>query len=272
MNVPSLRMPNLSIWGKRVTCSTSCATFQYRDDKHQPIRQGSGKRRWVNQGLGQSYAEINRNCQQLATHNLKKNIAARTLVISPEIDFMQAIPESRRVAVLAELTESTMEHWFDSMNLPTVEHSYVVHRGQSLDRMPDGSPKDLPAKQEFLHSHVVMAATVPGLEKDRKRYYLGKKQLPLLHSAARSEMERIWTRELGPERLQELNAELGIKAQRLSELKQVREQEKLQGQMPDQQTIQQAMHDLYEALGLDLPPARPAPAHDLNLSADRDLD
>jgi hypothetical protein len=222
--------------------------------------------------LGKSYGEINSKCHLLATHDLQKNIAARTLVISPEIDFMQAIPESRRVAVLAELTESTMEHWFESMNLPAVEHSYVVHRGQSLDTLPDGSPKDLGGKQEFLHSHVVMAATVPGFEQDRKRYYLGKKQLPLLHEAARSEMGRIWTRELGAERLQELNAELGLKAQRLTELKQAREQAKLQEQMPDPQTIQQAMQDLYAALGMDLPATTPAPAHDLNLSPDRDLD
>jgi hypothetical protein len=96
--------------GRVTTSSTNSNTFQYRDDRRTHIKQVVGKRRWVDKGLGKTYGAINKNCQALATDNLKKNVAARTLVISPEMSFMQALPEARRIPVLAELTEAPSHH------------------------------------------------------------------------------------------------------------------------------------------------------------------
>jgi hypothetical protein len=252
-------MPNLFMPGRVTTSSTNSNTFQYRDDRRQHIKQVVGKRRWVNKGLGQTYGEINTNCQKLATDSLKQNVAARTLVISPELSFMQALPEHRRIPVLAELTEMTVERWFDAMALPTAEHSYVIHRGLSKAERPDGLTKDVAAGQEFLHSHVVLAATVPGFEADREKYWVGKRQLPMLHEAAREAMEHIWTRELGAERVQELNTELTAKTQHLQELDAARQQQAVQRETPDNQTVTKALDEIYEKLGMKIPDSPPKP-------------
>ena len=241
------------------TSSTNSNTFQYRDDRRKHIKQVVGKRRWVDKGLGQTYGAINKNCHKLATQGLQKNVAARTLVISPEMSFMQALPEHRRLPVLAELTETTLERWFDAMQLPTAEHSYVIHRGLSKDKRPDGLTKDVDGEQEFLHSHVVMAATVPGFEADREKYWVGKRQLPMLHEAAREAMEHIWTRELGAERVQQLNTELEAKVQHLRELNEERQQQAVQRATPDNQTVTKALDEIYEKLGIKTPDSPPKP-------------
>lgn len=182
---------------------------------------------------------------------------------------MNTIPESRRVAVLAELTEATIDRWFESMNQPTAEYSYVVHRGTTRDTLPDGSAKSVAGGQEFLHSHVVLAPTVAGLEEDRKRYWVGKKQLPMLHQASREAMEHIWTRELGIDRVQALNLALTDRTQRLQA---EREQTQLHRLIPSAETIDQNMYDLYHALGVEIPES-PASTHtrdhDRNINIDR---
>lgn len=247
-------MRNSSTAQTRADSKIVCVTFQYRDDRHTHVAQ-RGRRRWVDRGLGSRYGEIYDRCQSLATTHLNKNVAARTLVISPEILFMQALPAERRVAVLAELTESAVDRWFETLDLPTAEHSYVIHRGESKHERPDGTIKDMPAGGEFLHSHVVLAATVPGLQQEREPYWVGKQQIPLLHEVARLEMERIWTRELGHERVLELNAELEAKTQQLEQLDQER----------TQPVTREVLEDLYRTLGFE-------PPDDLNLSLGRGQD
>jgi hypothetical protein len=188
-------------------------------------------------------------------------------VISPELEWMNAIPQSRRVAVLAELTEATVERWFETMNLPTAEHSYVVHRGRTRDTLPDGTDKSVEGGREFLHSHVVLAPTIAGLEQERKQYWVGKKQLPLLHQASREAMEHIWTRELGVEKVQALNLAL---AERTERLQAAQEQAQLDRLTPSAEQVAQAMHELYTASGMDRPPSPPPTTHhDLSPAIDR---
>lgn len=91
--------------------------FQYRKMREHS-RPENRKRLWVDRGLGRRWREIAANLEQTATQDMQRNVVARTLVISPEIEFMQAIPEARRQRVLAELTGSTVERWFESMDLP----------------------------------------------------------------------------------------------------------------------------------------------------------
>lgn len=206
----------------------------------------------MDKGLGKNYGDIYRNCQLYATTELQRNIAARTLVVSPELDFMNAIPSPRRVAILAELTEATMDRWFEAMNLPTAEHSYVIHRGLTKDKLPDGTDKSVVTGREFLHSHVVLAPTITGFETDRQRYWVGKKQLPLLHQASRDAMEHIWTRELGVEKVQQLNLALEGRTNRF---KHEQEQTKLAQLTPDSGQVDRTMHDLYQQLDMPLPPS-----------------
>lgn len=256
---------------KKGICCASCVTFQYRDDKRTHIPQKAGQRRWMDRGLGDTYRGIYESCQATATCDLKKNVAARTLVISPEIDYMQALPPERRVAVLAELTEATVERWFEAMNLPTAEHSYVIHRAQTAEKRADGQAKDVSVKREFLHSHVVLAATVPGFEQDREKYWVGKRQIPQLHRAARQEMRRIWTRELGQERLQQLDLDYERKIERLQQLDDARQQQRLQRQMPASRTIDDALDELFDDLNLPRP-ERPPQTQPLDIDRTYDRD
>ena len=66
--------------------------FQYRDNRreHIPQRDADGKprQRWTDRGLGRSYKTITSRCHKLATEGFKHDLAARLLVISPQIDFI----------------------------------------------------------------------------------------------------------------------------------------------------------------------------------------
>ena len=220
--------------------------FQYRDNKRDHIVQrdehGEPLRRWVNRGLGAYHAEIARNCESLATEDLVQDVSARTLVISPQIDLMQAIPPERQEQVIAELTDTIVEGWFGAMDAPTPAYSFVIHHGETANERPNGRPKEVDGNREFLHTHVILAATVPGLETERETYKVYSDQLRTLHDVGRETMERIWERELGRERVQALNRDLEALTQELAAL--------------DHQ------HDLdviRQALGIDTPDFTPPP-------------
>jgi hypothetical protein len=199
--------------------------FQFRNDKdsashvRQFDEQGQRVERWVDRGLGDDHRTILHNCLDLATTDLPQNVSARLLVIAPEVHFMAAIDPERRLDVLRELTEATVENWFEHLNLPTPEYAYVCHEAQPSDLRPDGQTKDeAHLSDSYLHSHVVLAATVPGLEQPREVYKIYEKQLRTLHEAGREALEQIWERELGAERVAELNQELEERTQRYLEL------------------------------------------------------
>jgi hypothetical protein len=199
--------------------------FQYRNDKtsadhvRQFDEQGQRVERWRDRGLGSDYREILDSCLDLATTHLQRNVSARLLVIAPEVHWMAAIPEDRRLDVLHELTETTIDSWFEQMNLPTAEYAYVCHESEPSDMRPDGTPKDEPQLSDtYLHSHVTLAATVPGFEQAREGYKVYDRQIQALHEAGRTAMAHIWERELGVERVAELTQELEERTQRYAEL------------------------------------------------------
>lgn len=221
--------------------------FQYRNDRDTHIVQraenGQPLRRWVDRGLGDNYGSIAVNCQQLATSGLKQDVGARTLVISPQVELMMAIPAERREAVLHELTETTVERWFDELGRALPEYAYVLHRGEVKSARPNGVEQ---APQEFMHTHVVLAATHVGLA-GRENYPVYKEQLETLHEVGNAEMERIWTRELGFERVQELNAELAA----LTEALQAHDREQqVQTHTISEADIEATMREIYAVLGI----------------------
>ena len=221
--------------------------FQYRNDRDTHIIQhaenGEPLRRWVDRGLGDNHGAIAAQCQQLATSGLKKDVGARTLVISPQVELMMAIPAERREAVMNELTEATVERWFDELGRALPEYAYVLHRGEVKSERPDGVEQ---APQEFMHTHVVLAATHVGLD-GRENYPVYKEQLETLHEVGNAEMERIWTRELGVERVQELNAEL----EALTEALQAHDREQqAQARSISEADIEATMREIYAVLGI----------------------
>ena len=229
--------------------------FQHRDDRSSHIKQfdeqGNRIQRWVDRGLGDSHKAIAASCEQLATTGLKNEVGARTLVLSPQVEFMAALPAERRAAVMAELTEVTVDGWFEAMNLPTAEYAFVVHQGDVKNDRPDGIEQD---NREFMHSHVVLAATVPGLMQERDNYKVYTEQLDNLRRVSAEAMERIWTRELGVERVAELNQELEALTQRLQALDQERQREALEAAIPDERAVDETLLGIYAATGMEPPP------------------
>lgn len=231
--------------------------FSYRNDRNEHIPQqdenGEALRRWEDRGLGDSYKSIFANAQELGTNSLRQDLSARTLVISPQMEFMAAVPEAARESILKELTESTLENWFDKMDKPCPEYSYVLHRGEVQNERPEGFEQP---KEEFLHTHVVLAASLEGLQ-GREAYPVFKDHLDLLHKAGAEEMERIWTRELGVERVQELNESLEELTQRLQKHDaQKHEMEAAQRQPtePNQRELDETSAEINSLLGLPNPP------------------
>jgi hypothetical protein len=194
--------------------------FQHREDKHlaQLARSdefGNPISRWTDRGLGDGHENILRGCLDSATTDLKKNVAARLLVIAPEVHFMEAIPQDKRASIMRELTSATVETWFDKMGLPAADYAFVIHESEPSRQRPDGQEKDeRDLSDSYFHSHVVLSATVPGLDQERQTYRVYENQIRQLHEAGREAMEQIWTRELGPERVAELDAELEARTQR----------------------------------------------------------
>jgi len=228
--------------------------FQHRDDRDTHIQQrnenGELVRRWVDRGLGESYNEITRNCAQFATSGLMNDVGARTLVLSPQVEFMAAIPPDVRMAIMAELTDSTVERWFEEMRLLQAEYSFVVHKGEVKTDRPDGIEQE---NKEFLHSHVVLAATTPGFSQERDNYKVYKEQLEILHQVSVEEMEHIWTRELGVERVQELNQDLEDLTAELRRIDLEKSQIIQPEQEVNQRELDETMLELYEATGLEPP-------------------
>ncbi|MEL6406467.1 MAG: hypothetical protein AAFR81_19010 [Chloroflexota bacterium] len=228
--------------------------FQHRNDRNTHVRQhddeGNPIRRWVDHGLGSSHSAIATSCAALATTGLTNDVGARTLVLSPQVEFMQAIAPDRRAAVMEELTEATVDRWFEAMNLPTAEYAFVVHQGEVKTDRPDEIEQE---DREFVHSHVVLAATVPGLMEDRDNYKVYKEQLELLHQASADEMERIWTRELGAERVAELNQDLQDLTERLQAIDEERERAAIEQATPTPHEIDETMLEIYQATGIEPP-------------------
>lgn len=220
--------------------------YQYRDDKHNHVPQqdvdGNTVQRYVDCGLGSHYAAIHQRTADLATDTMRnpsKNVTARLLMLGPEPELMHAIPEDDRQAVLEEYTEAVVDRWFEAMDTPgQPDYSYVVHEAEPSDEMPGGEAKDVPQDKSYLHSHVVLAATTDnGLE--REKYWVGKDEIRQLHETGRQEMKRIWTRELGEERVAELNQYLRDKQALIEEIEQSRETEVIEAVMDDLQSTGQ---------------------------------
>jgi hypothetical protein len=135
--------------------------FQYRNDRDGTIPQEQGLERWVDRGLGTSWGEVQRNCSRLAS----RDVLAWTLVISPDPQLMELVPETSRLPLLKSITEQTVEAYYNARGADVAEYSYVTHERLTNKEQPDdeGVPQ--------LHSHVILPGSVPVLEGGREAFY-----------------------------------------------------------------------------------------------------
>lgn len=235
--------------------------YQYRDEKNghipQQDEQGRPTREWIDCGLGSHHSDIITQLEREETDDLKKAIGMRTLVIAPEIDMMQAIHPDRQEKALAELSIATVEQFFEDADLAAPNYSLIIHRGEVSETRPDGEEIDEDLKRgdaPYLHAHVVLSPTIAGDEHEKESYFLCRDEaavtksrqgnpiaLTALHESARDNMERIWERELGRERVQELNQELEERVQNLQQRDREREEDRVRAGLPDERQLEKIL-------------------------------
>lgn len=263
--------------------------YQYRDEKNEHIpqqdEQGRATRQWIDLGLGKHYSQIMNQLEHEETDDLKKAIGMRTLVIAPEIDLMQAIEPDRQEQVLAELTIATVEQFFEDADLPAPHYSLILHHGAVSETRPNGEEIDEDLKRgdmPYLHAHVVLSPTLAGKDYEKESYFLcrdeaaanrSKQRNPLaltnLHEAARENMEHIWERELGRERVQQLNQDLEEKVEDLQRRDRDREEERIREGLPDPSQLEAILR---ENLGLEVEPEIEIEGEDIASGRSLDFD
>lgn len=120
----------------------------YRDSRDGHIRQVSGRGRWVDHGLGRTVGEIAHSCEQYRS----EHVLAFTVVLNPNPDLVAMVPEERRARFVRELTETTLDRFFEARGIEGgIEHSHVLHHRESEDLQAPGMHNP--------HTHLILPGT-----------------------------------------------------------------------------------------------------------------
>ncbi len=121
----------------------------YRESRDEAARHVAGRERWVDQGMGGSVAEIAQRCDDLKS----EHVLTFSLVMNPNPDLIAMVAPEEREQFVRELTESTVNGFFDERGLDTgVEFSYVLHHRLTDDPQAPGLHDP--------HTHLVLPGTV----------------------------------------------------------------------------------------------------------------
>ncbi|MBX3063304.1 MAG: hypothetical protein KF726_10035 [Anaerolineae bacterium] len=122
--------------------------YTYRDGRTGSAMQIQGIDRWMDRGLGRSIKDIARHCNTFKS----KHVLAWTLVINPNPELVQMVEADRREQFVHDLTETTLERFFEARAIDTgVEYSYVIHHRDSKDKQSPGLPDP--------HAHILLPGT-----------------------------------------------------------------------------------------------------------------
>jgi len=191
----------------------------YRDSRNDYVRSASGTDRWVDHGLGKSVHEIAQTCDKIHS----EHVLMFTLVINPNPDLMEMVPAPQREQFIRQLTERTVQSFFDARGIDTgVEYSYVVHHRQTDDEQVPGRANP--------HAHIILPGTFyDEFHGERCPLYFSRNKhenhIALLHEVTQQEIVPLLERDIG------LNWE-----HRYDSLQQTREQQVQIAQEPPQVT------------------------------------
>jgi len=165
--------------------------IQYRDDRDGHIPQQRGVERWVDHGLGGDFRTVAVRCEAFKS----EHVQAFTWVINPNPDLVAFVEEDRREVFVRELTERTLEHFFDARDIETPEFSFAIHRRETTDVFEPG--RDNP------HAHIILPGTYGSwADNARLPLYMNRNRrenhIDLLHDIAQAEMDVLLQREVGP--------------------------------------------------------------------------
>ncbi len=165
----------------------------YRDSRDGHIKQASGQERWVDHGLGHTVGEIAEACDRYQG----EHVLAFTLVFNPNPDLITMVPEQRRARFVRELTETTLDHFFEARGLGSgLEYSYVTHHRQSEDPETPGLPDP--------HTHVILPGTYFDEDEGQRvpLFFSQNRQvdhIEMLHRVTENQMADLIERYVGPE-------------------------------------------------------------------------
>ncbi len=164
--------------------------IQYRDDRDGHIPQHEGLERWVDHGLGRNFQTIAANCEAFKS----EHVQAFTFVINPNPDLVGFIPDEHRVAFVQELTETTIEQFFEARGLDTPDYAFAIHRRETTDANQPG--RDNP------HAHVILPGTYESwADGERLPLYMNQNKhenhIELLHTIAQQQIDVLLQREVG---------------------------------------------------------------------------
>jgi len=148
-------------------------------------------KRWIDRGMGGKYDQIITNAKAV----MGERVFARALVLSPDPELMEHIPEDKRLSLLLRYTERTMHEWSEANGWGEVPYSYVVH-----DKISS-------TQKQMLHTHIVMPGTIELDEVEdlgRVELTLKKGHLADFRSTSHRVFQEEMERELGRDRVQKI--------------------------------------------------------------------
>ncbi len=165
----------------------------YRDSRDDYVPQVSGVERWVDRGMGHSVKQIADRCESYQSDH----VLLFSLVVNPNPDLIRMVPHEEREAFVHQLTERTVEGFFDAHGIDTgVEYSYVTHHRQTDgDESPD---------QHNPHTHIVLPGTYYDADEGRRRpLYFSKNRevnhIEMIHEVTQEHMADLMDRHTGPD-------------------------------------------------------------------------
>jgi hypothetical protein len=121
----------------------------YRESRDEGVKLPAGVQRWTNYGMGGSVAELARRCNDLRSDH----VLMFSLVINPNPQLIAMVPVEQRETFVRELTEATVEDFFEARGIDTgCEYSYVLHHRGTDDLEAPGMHNP--------HTHVVLPGTI----------------------------------------------------------------------------------------------------------------
>lgn len=121
----------------------------YRESRDEGAKMVAGQDRWVDLGMGKSVKNIAGRCDDLRS----EHVLMFSVVINPSPDLVAMIPHNEREQFVRELTEGTMDRFFEARGNDTgCEMSYVLHHRETDDLESPGRHNP--------HTHVVLPGTI----------------------------------------------------------------------------------------------------------------
>jgi hypothetical protein len=179
----------------------------YRESRTEKARHAGGRERWMDHGMGGSVAEIAERCEAYRS----QHVLIFSIVINPNVDLIRMVPPERREQFVRQLTERTLNDFFDARGIDTgVEWSAVLHHRQT-----DG---DEAPGQHNPHTHVVLPGTYYDADEGRRNplYFSRNREvnhIDLLHEVTQQNMVALMDHYAGRDWEQRFDALAAIREQ-----------------------------------------------------------